>query len=296
MKSFNVFLTEAASKARRGMQHAIDVANALVSGIGKRDTTFSVKPDLFDESGHGQIQTPTESGSLYKPQTRYGIKIGKPTANGSDATVFTHVWNGKKWSTTEHPVEIAQGNKTFSRYNETTGKQTSRDIPDRKSRRKLLFDPYMPISRKTPDVSQETRNISRPGIIKNFGILRQLAKYNEITEPTISFGSAETNRETKTPSGRRTGTPVLINLENGNLRSLSFDKIKDDQPIYSRQIRRKKVEADPSKKRKGRNVSQDVQLSITDVERMMGAHDEHTSKGVEAILAGLEKEHSRMHD
>ena len=116
MISFNQYLIEAASKARRGMQHAVNVATSLVSGIKNRDTTFVAKPDLFDESGHGQIETPSEAGSLYKPQTKYGVKIGKPSANGADATVYTHVWNGKKWSTTEHPVEIAQGNKIFSRY------------------------------------------------------------------------------------------------------------------------------------------------------------------------------------
>ena len=32
-----------------------------------------------------------------------------------------------------------------------------------------------------------------------------------------------------------------------------------------------------------------------DVAGMMDAHDEHTSKGIDSILSGLEQEHSRIH-
>ena len=298
MKSFNTFLIEATSKAKKGMQHAVDVAGALVSGIQSRDKTFSINPDLFHESGHGQLETPSESGSLYKPQTRYGIKIGKPTANGSDATIFTHLWNGKNWSTTEHPIEIAQGDKIFSRYYQSE-QPTTREVPQRELRKKLLSDPETPVHGES--VSKETsKNISYKGLVKTFDDLRQLAKYQNIKEPTLSFDAAETNRESKTPSNKRTGTSVLLNLQDGNLRGLSFDKVKNDQPIYSRKIQRAAVDKDKIKKTtgkivKGRTSSQDTQLSISDVESMMDAHDEHTSKGIDSILSGLEQEHSRIH-
>lgn len=291
MISFNQYLIEAASKAKKGMQHAVDVATSLVSGIKNRDTTFVAKSDLFDESGHGQIETPSEAGSLYKPQTKYGIKIGKPSANGADATVYTHVWNGKKWSTTEHPVEIAQGNKIFSRYYESE-QPTTREVPQRQLRKKLLSDPATPVYGESVS-RKRTKNITLKGLIRNFGDLRQLAKYQEVKEPTISFGAAETNRESKTPSDKRTGTAVLLNLQNGNLRGLSYDKVKDDQPVYSRKIQKAAVKK--TKKRKGRTPSQDTQLSITSVENMMNVHDEHTSKGVDSVLSGLEQEHSRIH-
>lgn len=291
MISFNQYLIEAASKAKKGMQHAVDVATSLVSGIKNRDTTFVAKSDLFDESGHGQIETPSEAGSLYKPQTKYGIKIGKPSANGADATVYTHVWNGKKWSTTEHPVEIAQGNKIFSRYYESE-QPTTREVPQRQLRKKLLSDPATPVHGESVS-RKRTKNITLKGLIRNFGDLRQLAKYQEVKEPTISFGAAETNRESKTPSDKRTGTAVLLNLQNGNLRGLSYDKVKDDQPVYSRKIQKAAVKK--TKKRKGRTPSQDTQLSITSVENMMNVHDEHTSKGVDSVLSGLEQEHSRIH-
>lgn len=298
MISFNQYLIEAASKAKKGMQHAVDVANFLVSGIKNRDTTFVAKSDLFDESGHGQIETPSEAGSLYKPQTRYGVKIGKPTANGADATVYTHVWNGKKWSTTEHPVEIAQGNKIFSRYYESE-QPTTREVPQRELRKKLLSDPNAPVHGES--VSKPTaKNISFKGLIKNFGDLRQLAKYQEVKEPTLSFDAAETNRESKTPSDKRTGTAILLNLQNENLRGLSYNKVKDDQPVYSRKIERAAVDKEKIKKTtgkivKGRTPSQDTQLSITSVEDMMNAHDEQTAKGIDSILSGLEREHSRIH-
>lgn len=292
MINFKQYLSEAANKAKRGMQHAVDVATALVSGIKNRDAGFSTKPDLFDESGHGQIETPSESGSLYKPQTRYGIKIGKPTANGTDATVFTHKWNGKEWSTTEHPIEIGQGNKLFSRYYESE-QPTLREVPQRDLRKKLLSDPNTPVYGESVS-KKKAKNISYKGLVRTFGDLRQLAKYQDVKEPTLSFDAAETNRETKTPSNRRIGTSVLVNLQNGNLRGLSFDKVDDTQPIYSRKIQRAAVKK--TKKRKGRTPSQDMQLSISSVENMMDAHDKQTSKGIDAILSSLEQEHSRIHD
>jgi hypothetical protein len=291
MKSFSTFLIEATTKAKRGMQHAVDVANALVSGIQSRDKTFSINPDIFHESGHGQLETPSESGSLYKPQTKYGIKIGKPTANGSDATVFTHVWNGKNWSTTEHPIEIAQGDKIFSRYYQSE-QPTAREVPQRESRKKILSDPNLPVYGESVS-KKKSKNISYKGLVKSFGDLRQLARYQEVKEPTLSFDAAESNAESKTPSNKRIGTSVLVNLQAGNLRGLGFDKVKDDQPIYSRKIQRAAVKK--TKSRKGRTSSQDTQLSISDVEKMMDMHDKQTLKGIDSILSGLEQEHSRIH-
>jgi len=320
LKIAKAYLNLKEGKGDPGFDHATRVGEMFRQHLSTKKG-FKARPDLTHPEGHGDIQRPKGEGTPY--EIRWGLKVGKPSANLNDMEIYVHGYDGSKWDTMVKPIEAGQGEKQLEQINQTSGKPRANPSQQKQTLEKILADKggtgvdaetgeklEDPGARMIPPTSappkEGEKSVStyaygtgtrRPPTI---GDLRASATHHGVHVPSLHSTPGRSEIKVGTPQPENiTGGKMLVHApkfrEEGDTTISGLDphEIRDDYPVT---IRRQDFEATPAQpakpeedKRavKPRNPRSRTSVSI-DVGHLMSRHHEHATQGIEAIFKKIE--------